>query len=162
MATVAQAQLGISEAILMGLRLEAGPVESLESRSVETAPKYIELMRETRILLEKLDLEGVSERKLLQLTANLLQAQDSIKDLDSVLRTMMETGRARLAGQNSLVERFLEQTARELDWLEDKIETLILALDSDFVTEMNRRIRNSPTAPVGNPDWKRDLASLCD
>ena len=162
MATVAQAQLGISEAILLGLRLEAGPVESLESRSVETAPKYIELMRETRILFEKLDLGGVSERKLLQLTANLLQAQDSIKDLDSVLRTMMESGRASLAGQESLVERLLEQTAKELDWLEDKIETLILALDSDFVTEMNRRIRNSPTVPVGNPDWKRDLASLCD
>jgi hypothetical protein len=162
MATVAQAQLGISEAIQIGLRLEDGPVESLESRSVETAPRYIELMRGTRLLFENLDLEGVSERKLLQLTANLLQAQDSIKDLDSVLRTMKETGRARLAGQESLVQQFLDQTAKELDWLEDKIETLALALDSDFVAEMNRRISSSPTASAGNPDWKRDLASICD
>lgn len=162
MATVAQAQLGISEAIQIGLRLEAGPHESLESRSVETAPRYIELMQETRLLFEKLDLEGVSERKLLQLTANLLQMRDSIQDLDSVLHTMIESGRAAIAGQESLVERFLKQTATELDWLEEKIETLSLALDDDFIVEMNRRIQNSPAAPVGDPDWKRDLASLCD
>lgn len=162
MATVAQAQLGISEAIQIGLRLEAGPRESLESRSVEIAPRYIELMQETRLLFEKLDLEGVSERKLLQLTANLLQMQDSIQDLDSVLRTMIESGRAAIAGQESPVERFLKQTATELDWLEEKIETLTLALDREFIVEMNRRIESAPNPSAGTPEWKRELASLCD
>lgn len=162
MATVAQAQLGISEAILMGLRLESGPIESLESRSVETAPRYLELMQDTRTIFGRLDLEGVSERKLLQLTANLLQMQDSIKDLDSVLRIMMESGRAGIAGQDLLVQQFLGQTAKELDWLEEKAETLVLALDKEFVIEMDRRIQNSSPVKAGTVDWKRDLASLCD
>jgi hypothetical protein len=160
MATVAQAQLEISEAIQMGLRLETGPQESLESRSVEIAPQYIELMRQTRILFEKLDLEGISERKLLHLTSNLLQMQDSIKDLDAALRSMLESGRAEFSGQKALVERLIEQTAHELDWLEDKIETFTLALDNDFIAEMNRRIELAPSPATGNPDWKQYLASI--
>jgi hypothetical protein len=162
MATLAQAQLGISEAISMGLRLETGPLESLESRTVETAPKYLALMRETRSLFGQLNLEEVSERKLLLLTANLLQMQDSIKDVDSVLRGMVESGRAGIAGQKSQVERLLEQTAKELDWLEDETGTLSLSLDSEFLAEMTRRIQTFPKEAVGNPEWKRDLATLCD
>jgi len=146
----------------MGLRLEAGPVESLESRTVETAPKYLALMRETRALFESLDMEGVSERKLLHLAANFLQMQDSIKDVESVLRAMIESGRAEIAGQRSLVEHLLDQIAKELDWLEDETETLTLSLNSEFTSEMTRRIQSSPNPVVGNPNWKRDLASLCD
>jgi hypothetical protein len=162
MATVAQAQLGISEAIQLGLWLETGPVESLESRTVETAPRDLSIMRGTRELFDGLDLTGISERTLLQLTANLLQMQDSVGDVATVLRVMVESGRAEAGGQLNVVERLLNQAAEELDWLEDKIETLTLSADKGFMSELNRRLESAPAPSRGASDWKQELTSLCD
>jgi hypothetical protein len=162
MSTVQEARVGISEAILVGLGLESGPREGLESRSVEVAPRYIDFLRDTRSLFGKLDLEEISERKLLHLTTSLLQMQDLAKDLNSTLLEMLESGRADIAGQHSLIQRYTEEIAKEMDWFEEKIETLTLALDHTFVVEMNRRIESAPNPSVGTPEWKRELAGLCD
>jgi hypothetical protein len=162
MSTVLDARVGISEAILVGLAVESGPAESLESRSVEVAPKYLDLLRETREHFEKLNLAGVSERKLFYFTSGLLQMQDLTEELSATLRQMIDSGRAELAGQRPGVETYLHRLDGELDWLEEKIETFSLALDRDFVSEMNRRIETAPVSSSNTADWKRDLASLCD
>jgi len=162
MASVAEAQLRVSEAIQIGLRLEAGPTDSLEARSVATAPKYLELIHETQDLFQSLDLGSITERKLMSLAASLIQMQDSFRDLDATLRTMRQSGRAAIAGQEALVEMYLTQTALALDWLDGKIESFSISLDSQWIAEINRRIERSPVSPAASPYWKQDLASLCD
>jgi hypothetical protein len=162
MSTVLDARVGISEAILVGLTVESGPAEDLEPRSVEIAPKYLDLLRETREDFEKLDLAGVSERKLFYFTSGLLQMQDLTEELSATLRRTIDSGRAEIAGQRSRVETYLRRLEEELHWLEEKIETFSPALDRDFVSEMNRRIETAPASSSKTADWKRDLASLCD
>jgi hypothetical protein len=162
MDSILQERSGISPALLMGLFVESGPVDQVESRSVEVAPKYIELLRATRAHFERIDPAELSERKLLFLTASLLQMQDFANDLDSNLRAMLDSGRAEIAGQQFLVQSYIHLLSDELDWLDNKIETLSMALDQDFMRELNRRIGLAPKTPIGNPDWKQELASLCD
>jgi hypothetical protein len=162
MSTVLEARVGISEAILVGLAAESGPTEGLESRSVEVAPRYLDLLRDIRAQFENLDLEGISERKLLYFTLGLLQMQDLTKDLSATLRQMTDSGRTKTAEQQNQVGNYLHQLEGDLEWLDGKIETLSLALDPDFVSEMNRRIAGAPAPSIETAEWKRELAGLCD
>ena len=99
---------------------------------------------------------------MLHLISSMYQVQDLALDLRNSLGQMLESGRAEITGQQSLVQSCLQQLEDELNWIDDKTETLSLALDPEFVNEMNRRISAVPTTPVKTPEWKRELAGLCD
>jgi hypothetical protein len=72
----------------MGLHLELIPADSLETRTIETAPEYLELMRKIRAVSEQIDLDqGLADfipcaSQLMILQGLALYYEPDLEDLD--------------------------------------------------------------------------------
>jgi len=154
MSAIPQTAISLHEGILAGMYLQQQASEDARTIVESYFLKFESLVTDLRSAISRDSETDVLEERLPYLLADMLQLQD-------VLRTMKNT---RSHGENAVSEselqQFMTNRIQFLDetiaWTEDVIEAWELSLDTQFKTEIARRMVTEGTSAAARP-WQDAL-----